>query len=235
MAKDKAPQTDAADKADKANKAAQAEKAGRAADKAAKAAKAAEKPAEKPSRPALPVPPARLAAHYRDKVVPELVQKFGYKTTMQVPRIRKITINMGVGETVGDKKVLDNAVADMAKIAGQKPVITKARRSIANFKLRAGFPIGCMVTLRGARMYEFLDRLVNIAIPRIRDFRGVSNRAFDGRGNYNLGFKEQIIFPEIDYDKIDMLRGMNIAITTTAKTDDEARSLLAAFRFPFKH
>jgi large subunit ribosomal protein L5 len=238
MAKDKAPQTDAADKADKAdkaNKAAQAEKAGRAADKAAKAAKAAEKPAEKPSRPALPVPPARLAAHYRDKVVPELVQKFGYKTTMQVPRIRKITINMGVGETVGDKKVLDNAVADMAKIAGQKPVITKARRSIANFKLRAGFPIGCMVTLRGARMYEFLDRLVNIAIPRIRDFRGVSNRAFDGRGNYSLGVKEQIIFPEIEYDKIDALRGMNIAITTTAKTDDEARALLAAFRFPFKH
>ena len=181
------------------------------------------------------MPPARLATYYREKVVPELTKKFGYQTSMQVPRIRKITINMGVGEAVGDKKVLDNAVADMAKIAGQKPVVTKARRSIANFKLRAGFPIGCMVTLRGARMYEFLDRLVNIAIPRIRDFRGVSNRAFDGRGNYNLGFKEQIIFPEIDYDKIDMLRGMNIAITTTAKTDDEARSLLAAFRFPFKH
>jgi large subunit ribosomal protein L5 len=232
MAKDKAPQADKADKADRADK---AEKAGRAADKAAKAAKAAEKPAEKPSRPALPVPPARLAAHYREKVVPELVKKFGYKTTMQVPRIRKITINMGVGETVGDKKVLDNAVADMAKIAGQKPVITKARRSIANFKLRAGFPIGCMVTLRGARMYEFLDRLVNIAIPRIRDFRGVSNRAFDGRGNYSLGVKEQIIFPEIEYDKIDALRGMNIAITTTAKSDDEAKALLAAFRFPFKH
>ena len=236
MAKDKAPQADKADKAaEKADRAEKAEKAGRAADKAAKAAKAAEKPAEKPARPALPVPPARLAAHYREKVVPELVKKFGYKTTMQVPRIRKITINMGVGETVGDKKVLDNAVADMAKIAGQKPVITKARRSIANFKLRAGFPIGCMVTLRGARMYEFLDRLVNIAIPRIRDFRGVSNRAFDGRGNYSLGVKEQIIFPEIEYDKIDALRGMNIAITTTAKTDDEARALLAAFRFPFKH
>jgi large subunit ribosomal protein L5 len=232
MAKEKSPQTDKADKAAEAEK---AEKAGRAADKAAKAAKAAEKPAEKPARPALPVPPARLAAHYREKVVPELVKKFGYKTTMQVPRIRKITINMGVGETVGDKKVLDNAVADMAKIAGQKPVITKARRSIANFKLRAGFPIGCMVTLRGARMYEFLDRLVNIAIPRIRDFRGVSNRAFDGRGNYSLGVKEQIIFPEIEYDKIDALRGMNIAITTTAKSDDEARALLAAFRFPFKH
>jgi large subunit ribosomal protein L5 len=232
MAKDKAPQADKADKADRAEK---AEKAGRAADKAAKAAKAAEKPAEKPARPALPVPPARLAVHYREKVVPELVKKFGYQTTMQVPRIRKITINMGVGETVGDRKVLDNAVADMAKIAGQKPVITKARRSIANFKLRAGFPIGCMVTLRGARMYEFLDRLVNIAIPRIRDFRGVSNRAFDGRGNYSLGVKEQIIFPEIEYDKIDALRGMNIAITTTAKSDDEAKALLAAFRFPFKH
>ena len=232
MAKEKSPQTDKADKAAQAEK---AEKAGRAADKAAKAAKAAEKPVEKSAKPALPVPPARLAAQYREKVVPELVKKFGYKTTMQVPRIRKITINMGVGETVGDKKVLDNAVADMTKIAGQKPVITKARRSIANFKLRAGFPIGCMVTLRGARMYEFLDRLVNIAIPRIRDFRGVSNRAFDGRGNYSLGVKEQIIFPEIEYDKIDVLRGMNIAITTTAKSDDEARALLAAFRFPFKH
>ena len=213
----------------------------RPADKPAKAPKAptAEaKPAEKPARPAqpaLPVPPARLAIYYREKVVPELVKKFGYKTGMQVPRIDKITLNMGVGETVSDKKVLDNAVADMARIAGQKPVVTKARRSIANFKLRAGVPVGCMVTLRGARMYEFLDRLVNIAIPRIRDFRGVSNRAFDGRGNYSLGIKEQIIFPEIEYDKIDVLRGMNIAITTTAKTDDEAKALLAAFRFPFKH
>ena len=191
--------------------------------------------AAKPAAPEVPAPPARLGIYYREKVVPELIQKFGYKTVMQVPRLRKITINMGVGETTTDKKVLDNAVADMAKIAGQKPVVTKARRSIANFKVRAGFPVGCMVTLRGARMYEFLDRLVNVAMPRIRDFRGVSNRAFDGRGNYNLGFKEQIIFPEIDYDKIDMLRGMNIAITTSAKTDDEARSLLAAFRFPFKH
>jgi len=184
--------------------------------------------------PKLPAPPARLANHYREKVVPDLMQKYGYKTVMQVPRIRKITINMGVGETTSDKKVLDAALTDMTRIAGQKPVVTKARRSIANFKVRAGFPVGCMVTLRGARMYEFLDRLVNIAMPRIRDFRGVSNRAFDGRGNYSLGFKEQIIFPEIDYDKIDQLRGMNIAITTTAKTDDEARSLLAAFRFPFK-
>jgi large subunit ribosomal protein L5 len=180
-------------------------------------------------------PPPRLALHYKDKVVPDLMQKFGYKTVMQVPRIKKITLNMGVGETVNDKKVLDNAVADMARIAGQKPVVTNARKSIANFKVRAGFPIGCMVTLRGARMYEFLDRLVNIAIPRIRDFRGVSNRAFDGRGNYSLGVREQIIFPEIEYDKIDALRGMNIAITTTAKSDDEARALLGAFRFPFKH
>jgi large subunit ribosomal protein L5 len=189
----------------------------------------------KPSAPEAPPPPARLAVYYREKVIPDLMQKHGYKTVMQVPRIRKITINMGVGETTTDKKVLDAAVADMAKIAGQKPVVTKSRKSIANFKIRAGFPVGCMVTLRGARMYEFLDRLVNVAMPRIRDFRGVSNRAFDGRGNYSLGFKEQIIFPEIDYDKIDMLRGMNIAITTSAKTDDEARSLLAAFRFPFKH
>jgi large subunit ribosomal protein L5 len=191
--------------------------------------------APRPAGPQQPAPPARLAVFYKDKVVPDLMQKFGYKTVMQVPRIRKITLNMGVGEATGDKKMLDNAMADLVKIAGQKPVATKARRSIANFKLRAGFPIGCMVTLRGARMYEFLDRLVNIAIPRIRDFRGVSNRAFDGRGNYSLGVKEQIIFPEIDYDKVDALRGMNIAITTTAKTDDEARALLAAFRFPFKH
>jgi large subunit ribosomal protein L5 len=189
----------------------------------------------KPAAPEVPPPPARLAVFYREKVIPDLMQKHGYKTVMQVPRVRKITVNMGVGETTTDKKVLDAALADMAKITGQKPVVTKSRKSIANFKIRANFPVGCMVTLRSARMYEFLDRLVNVAMPRIRDFRGVSNRAFDGRGNYNLGFKEQIIFPEIDYDKIDMLRGMNIAITTTAKTDDEARSLLAAFRFPFKH
>jgi large subunit ribosomal protein L5 len=191
--------------------------------------------AAKSDVPQIPAPPARLATYYREKVVPDLMQKFGYKTVMQVPRLRKITINMGVGETTTDKKMLDHAVADMTKIAGQKPVTTKARRSIANFKVRAGFPIGCMVTLRGARMFEFLDRLVNIAIPRIRDFRGISNRAFDGRGNYSLGVREQIIFPEIDYDKIDALRGMNIAITTTAKSDDEARALLTAFRFPFKH
>lgn len=189
----------------------------------------------KESGPQLPAPPARLAIHYRDKVVPDLMKKFGYKTVMEVPRLRKITVNMGVGETVNDKKVLDHAVADMTKIAGQKPVVTKTRKSIANFKVRAGYPVGCMVTLRGARMYEFLDRLVNIAIPRIRDFRGVSNRAFDGRGNYSLGVKEQIIFPEIEYDKIDALRGMDIAINTSAKTDDEARALLTAFRFPFRH
>ena len=205
------------------------------AQKPKKEAQAPKKEAPKPAAPEVPAPPARLALHYREKVVPDLMQKHGYKTVMQVPRIKKITINMGVGETTTDKKVLDAAVADMAKIAGQKPVVTKSRKSIANFKIRANFPVGCMVTLRGARMYEFLDRLVNVAMPRIRDFRGVSNRAFDGRGNYNLGFKEQIIFPEIDYDKIDMLRVMNIAITTSAKTDDEARSLLAAFRFPFKH
>jgi large subunit ribosomal protein L5 len=228
MAKDKNPKSEKTSKPQDA--------ADQKPTKAAKAAKPAEaKAAERPAKSTQPVPPARLAAHYREKVVPELVTKFGYKTAMQVPRIRKITLNMGVGEAVGDKKTLDNAMADMAKIAGQKPVITKARRSIANFKLRAGYPIGCMVTLRGARMYEFLDRLVNIAIPRIRDFRGVSNRAFDGRGNYSLGIREQIIFPEIEYDKVDALRGMNIAITTTARTDDEAKALLAAFRFPFKH
>ena len=186
------------------------------------------------SGPRIPAPPARLAVQYQEKIVPDLMKKFGYKTVMQVPRIKKIVINMGVGETVNDKKVLDHAVADMTRIAGQKPVITKTRKSIANFKVRAGYPVGCMVTLRGARMYEFLDRLVNIAIPRIRDFRGVSNRAFDGRGSYSLGVKEQIIFPEIEYDKIDALRGMDIAINTSARTDDEARALLTAFRFPFK-
>ena len=234
MAKEDKSKQDKA-KQDKAEKkpAAQAQQAAKKKDAPKKEAAA---PAPKKTDvPELPAPPARLATYYKDKVVPELMQKFGYKTTMQVPRLRKITVNMGVGETTTDKKILDNAVADMTKIAGQKPVVTKARKSIANFKVRAGFPVGCMVTLRGARMYEFFDRLVNLAMPRIRDFRGVSNRAFDGRGNYNLGFKEQIIFPEIDYDKIDTLRGMNIAITTTAKTDDEARALLSAFRFPFKH
>ena len=178
---------------------------------------------------------SRLQQHYREKVAPELSAKFGYKSPMQVPRITKITLNMGVSEAVADKKVMDNAVGDLTKIAGQKPVVTKARKSIANFKIRAGYPIGCMVTLRGARMYEFLDRLVSVAIPRIRDFRGVSGRAFDGRGNYNMGVKEQIIFPEIEYDKIDVLRGMNITITTSAKSDEEAKALLGAFKFPFRN
>ena len=186
----------------------------------------------KPSRPA-PVP--RLQIHYRDTVVKQLMEQFGYKTTMQVPRIEKIVLNMGVGEAVADKKVMDNAVADMTKIAGQKPLVTNSRKSIAVFKIRAGYPVGCKVTLRGRRMYEFLDRFVNIAMPRIRDFRGVSGRAFDGRGNYNLGVKEQIIFPEIEYDKIDAIRGMNITITTTAANDAEAKALLSAFRFPFRN
>jgi large subunit ribosomal protein L5 len=177
---------------------------------------------------------ARLQSFYKETVLPELLGKFGYKSVMEVPRITKITLNMGVGEAVGDKKVLEHAVGDMMKIAGQKPVVTKARKAIAGFKIREGYPIGCMVTLRGSRMYEFLDRLVTVAMPRIRDFRGISGKGFDGRGNYNLGVKEQIIFPEIEYDKIDVLRGMNISITTTAKTDDEAKALLTAFKFPFK-
>lgn len=177
----------------------------------------------------------RFHTLYRDTIVPELIKKFGYKTVMQVPRITKITLNMGVGEAVNDKKYVDNAVADMTKIAGQKPAITHTRKAIANFKIRENMPIGCMVTLRGERMYDFLDRLITIAFPRVRDFRGVSGRAFDGRGNYNIGLKEQIIFPEIEYDKIDALRGMNISITTTAKTDEEAKALLAAFRFPFRN
>ena len=178
---------------------------------------------------------ARLHDVYKNEVVGELTAKFSYKSPMEVPRITKITLNMGVGEAVGDKKVLENAIGDMTKIAGQKPVATKSRKSIAGFKIREGYPIGCMVTLRGQRMYEFLDRLVTVAMPRIRDFRGISGKGFDGRGNYNLGVKEQIIFPEIEYDKIDALRGMNISITTTAKSDDEARALLAAFKFPFKN
>ena len=178
---------------------------------------------------------ARLFDFYKSTVVGELTKKFGYKSVMEVPRITKITLNMGVGEAVADKKVLEHAVSDMTKIAGQKPVVTKSRKSIAGFKIRDGYPIGCMVTLRGPRMFEFLDRLVTVALPRVRDFRGVSGKGFDGRGNYNLGVKEQIIFPEIEYDKIDALRGMNISITTTAKSDDEARALLAAFKFPFKN
>jgi large subunit ribosomal protein L5 len=177
---------------------------------------------------------ARLQSFYRETVVPELVKQFGYKSVMEVPRIEKITLNMGVGEAVADKKVMDFAVGDMQKIAGQKPVVTKSRKSIAGFKIRDGYPIGCKVTLRATRMYEFLDRLVTIAMPRIRDFRGVSAKSFDGRGNYNMGVREQIMFPEIEYDKIDALRGMNITITTTAKSDEEAKALLAAFKFPFK-
>ena len=177
---------------------------------------------------------ARLRDFYYDTVVGRLKERFGYKNVMEVPRITKITLNMGVGEAVADKKVIEHAVGDMTKIAGQKPVVTRARKSIAGFKIRDGYPVGCMVTLRRERMYEFLDRFVNISVPRIRDFRGLSARGFDGRGNYNMGIKEQIIFPEIDYDKIDALRGMNITITTTAKTDEEARALLEAFNFPFR-
>ena len=177
---------------------------------------------------------SRLHEVYNDKLVPQLKERFAYQSVMEVPRIQKITLNMGVGEAVGDKKILDNAVGDMEKIAGQKVVVTKARTSVAGFKIREGWPIGCKVTLRRERMYEFLDRLINIALPRVRDFRGLSAKAFDGRGNYSLGVKEQIIFPEIDYDKIDALRGMDITITTTAKTDEEGRALLEAFNFPFK-
>ncbi len=178
---------------------------------------------------------ARLKEIYTKEVAPALMKQFGYKSPMEVPRITKIVLNMGVGEAIGDKKILDNAVGDMQKIAGQKPVVTKARKAIAGFKIREGYPIGCMVTLRQHRMWEFLDRFVTIALPRVRDFRGISGRAFDGRGNYNIGIKEQIIFPEIEYDKIDAVRGMNISIATTAKTDAEARALLTAFRFPFRN
>ena len=176
----------------------------------------------------------RLHSHYKETVVPSLMKQFGYKSTMQVPRITKITLNMGVGEAVTDKKIMEHAVGDMTKIAGQKPVVTKSKKSIAGFKIRDGYPIGCMVTLRSTRMYEFLDRLITVSLPRVRDFRGISGRSFDGRGNYNMGVKEQIIFPEVEYDKIDAIRGMNISITTTAKTDAEAKALLAAFKFPFR-
>ncbi len=177
---------------------------------------------------------ARLQLQYKEKIVPDLMAKFGFKSVMEVPRITKVTLNMGVSEAVADKKVMEHAVSDMTKIAGQKPVVTKSKKAIAGFKIRQDYPIGCMVTLRGAKMYEFLDRFVTVALPRVRDFRGISGRSFDGRGNYNIGVKEQIIFPEIEYDKIDALRGLNISITTTAKTDDEAKALLAAFKFPFK-
>ena len=200
-------------------------------EKAAKAEKAAKPTAKE----AAPTQPPRLKVHYQTNVVPALMKQFGYKTKMQVPRIDKITLNMGVGEAVADKKILEHASGDMQKIAGQKPVITKSKKSVAAFKIRDGYPVGVMVTLRNRRMYEFLDRLVTIALPRVRDFRGISGRGFDGRGNYNMGVKEQIIFPEIEYDKIDTIRGMNITITTTAKTDAEAKALLAAFKFPFRN
>ena len=177
----------------------------------------------------------RLEKFYKESVVPKLVERFGYENVMQVPRITKITLNMGVGEAVGNKKILENAVADMTKIAGQKPIVTNARVSVASFKIRDGWPIGCKVTLRRAKMYEFLDRLINVSLPRVRDFRGVSARSFDGRGNYNMGVKEQIIFPEIDFDAVDAMRGMDIAFTTTAKTNDEAKALLEAFSFPFRN
>lgn len=178
---------------------------------------------------------ARLQQHYRDSVIKQLMQQFGYKNVMEVPKITKITLNMGVGEAVGDKKIIENAVGDMERIAGQKVVVTHARKAVAGFKIREGWPIGCKVTLRRAHMYEFLDRLITIAIPRIRDFRGLNGKSFDGRGNYSMGVREQIIFPEIDYDKVDALRGMDITITTTAKTDAEAKALLAAFNFPFRN
>jgi large subunit ribosomal protein L5 len=177
----------------------------------------------------------RLENFYKETVVPKLIERFGYDNVMQVPRITKITLNMGVGEAVGNKKILENAVADMTKIAGQKPIVTNARVSVASFKIRDGWPIGAKVTLRRAKMYEFLDRLINISLPRVRDFRGVSGRSFDGRGNYNMGVKEQIIFPEIDFDAVDAMRGMDIAITTTAKTNEEAKALLEAFNFPFRN
>lgn len=178
---------------------------------------------------------ARLQKTYCETIAPALIEKFDYKSPMQVPRITKITLNMGVSEAVSDKKVMEHAVSDLTKIAGQKPVVTKSKKAIAGFKIRDGVPIGCMVTLRGVQMYEFLDRFVTVALPRVRDFRGISGRSFDGRGNYNIGVKEQIIFPEIDYDKVDALRGLNVSITTTAKNDDEAKALLSAFKFPFKN
>jgi large subunit ribosomal protein L5 len=233
MAKDQKSDKDAKAKAPKTGGKPQAQDAKPAA-KEAKKAKQQPKGDKPVAKEAAPTQPPRLQVQYRETIVPALMKQFGYKTRMQVPRITKITLNMGVGEAVADKKILENAQGDLQKIAGQKPVVTKSRKSIAGFKIRTGYPIGTMVTLRNRRMYEFLDRLVTIALPRVRDFRGVSGRAFDHRGNYNMGVKEQIIFPEIEYDKVDTLRGMNISITTTAKTDEEAKALLAAFRFPFR-
>ena len=237
MAKDPKSDKDAKDTKDKAGKPAAPKQHPQAAPakpaREAKEAKGKGK-AEKPAKEAAPTQPPRLKVQYEQAIVPTLMKQFGYKTKMQVPRVTKITLNMGVGEAVADKKILDNAAGDLEKIAGQKPVVTKSKKSIAGFKIRTGYPVGTMVTLRNRRMYEFLDRLVTIALPRVRDFRGVSGKAFDGRGNYNMGIKEQIIFPEIEYDKIDALRGLNVSITTTAKTDEEAKALLAAFRFPFR-
>ncbi len=230
MAKDKSDK-DAKAKAPKSGGKPAAQDAKPAAKQKAAKQQKSDKPVEKE---AAPTQPPRLQVQFRETIMPALMKQFGYKTAMQVPRITKITLNMGVGEAVADKKVLENAQGDLQKIAGQRPVVTKSRKSIAGFKIRTGYPIGTMVTLRNRRMYEFLDRLVTIALPRVRDFRGVSGRAFDSRGNYNMGVKEQIIFPEIEYDKVDTLRGMNISITTTAKTDEEAKALLAAFRFPFR-
>ena len=227
MAKSKETPTANDAKAAKASKALKADKAG----KSTQASKAA--PVD--AGPAGPVPVARLHQIYRDTIVPELMKKFGFTSVMQVPRLQKITLNMGVGEAVSDKKVMDSAVSDLTKIAGQKPLVTKSKKAIAGFKIRDSVPIGTMVTLRGVRMYEFLDRFVTVALPRVRDFRGISGRAFDGRGNYNIGVKEQIIFPEIEYDKIDAIRGMNVSITTSAKNDDECKALLVAFKFPFKN
>jgi len=226
-------------KQDKDAKGKDAKPAGKPAQDAKPAAKEAKGRQPKVDKTAVekqaaPTQPARLQVHYNDTIVPALMKQFGYKTKMQVPRIDKITLNMGVGEAVADKKIMENAVGDMQKIAGQRPVVTKSKKSVAGFKIRDGYPVGAMVTLRSRRMYEFLDRLVTIALPRVRDFRGISARAFDSRGNYNMGIKEQIIFPEIEYDKIDALRGMNISITTTAKSDEEAKALLAAFKFPFR-
>ena len=203
------------------------------AEKAEKKARASKAPVE--TGTSSNATRSRMQDIYKSQIVPELMKKFGYKTVMQVPRLTKITLNMGVSEAVADKKVMDSAVGDLIKIAGQKPVVTKSRKAIANFKIRDNVPIGTMVTLRGVRMYEFLDRFVTIALPRVRDFRGISGRSFDGRGNYNVGVKEQIIFPEIEYDKIDAIRGLNISITTSAKNDDECKALLQAFRFPFKN
>jgi large subunit ribosomal protein L5 len=235
-AKGKGPKDGKQDKA--AGKPAQGKHDAHAKDaKPAKEAKGkggGDKAAKPVQKEAAPTQPPRLAVVYKDTIVPALMKQFGYKTRMQVPRVSKITLNMGVGEAVADKKILENASGDLQKIAGQKPVVTKSKKSIAAFKIRNGYPVGVMVTLRNRRMYEFLDRLVTIALPRVRDFRGVSGRSFDQRGNYNMGVKEQIIFPEIEYDKIDALRGLNISITTTAKTDEEAKALLAAFRFPFR-